>query len=153
MRITSFFVLACSLLLMASDCRQTTDPEQDTSSDTLPIVEEDRGLSNQEIAAREGEKTFVARGNEPFWNLDISTNGMVFKEMGQPEIHFPAAQPDILEEGFLYESTTEVEGKTISLQAKIVREDCKDSMSGERFAFTAEVTISGRQLNGCASGP
>ncbi len=88
-----------------------------------------------------------ARGNEPFWAIEIREDRMLLRQVGQ-------ATP--LE--FKMDETLGAEGTVTyggasgghSLELTITNNPCSDSMSGDYFAYTAEARLDGRTLNGCA---
>lgn len=95
------------------------------------------------------EFSFRANGNEPFWNIVVTTNRILFSEMGKPEIIFPPAIPPVSNNHRYY--ITEKAGPlpqrlTVDLREK----QCRDTMSGAFYSFTAHVRIDNRKLDGCA---
>lgn len=96
---------------------------------------------------------FFARGNEPFWSLDIySDNKIVFSEMGQPDIvalNYKEEKSDRENEIIISAQTDKVE-----LVVKIFRDSCQDNMSGEMFDHRISVRIKNSSfdeivLDGC----
>lgn len=96
---------------------------------------------------------FFARGNEPFWSLNIySDNKIVFFEMNQPEIvafNYKEEKSDRENEIVISAQTDKVE-----LVVTILRDSCKDNMSGEIFDHQASVRLKNSSseeivLNGC----
>ena len=95
---------------------------------------------------------FRARGNEPFWNVDVARTGIVFR---QPEdsIAFPYAAPGMSATGRVYRTATTpaAPGDTVHhLTLTLERRPCADSMSGERMSWTAVAVLDARRLTGCA---
>ena len=88
---------------------------------------------------------FRASGNEPFWNVIISKDAVVFSELGNPPLAFPYAPPRISADKSIYSSET-AEG---SLLVTIDEGRCIDSMSGEHLSFAAKVVLNGRAYSGC----
>jgi uncharacterized membrane protein len=89
---------------------------------------------------------FRASGNEPFWNVVISKDAMVFSELAKPRLAFPYAQPSISPGRWGY--TSKNDRRSIEIIIYEVR--CIDSMSGEHFSFAAKVVLNGRTYTGCA---
>ncbi len=89
---------------------------------------------------------FSASGNEPFWNVLISKDAMVFSELAEPRLTFPYAQPRISAGRRGY--TSKNDRRSIEIIIDEVR--CIDSMSGEHFSFAAKVVLNGRTYTGCA---
>ena len=96
---------------------------------------------------------FVARGNEPFWRIEIRAGGMRLTELGaagplelrRPEARSSGAMRTYLTRG----------GRTAGpIELSLTEHPCHDSMSGERLPYTAELRLDGRVLSGCAlEGP
>ena len=96
---------------------------------------------------------FFARGNEPFWSLDIySDNKIVFSELNQPEIvalNYKEEKSDKENEIVISALTDKVE-----LVITILRDSCQDNMSGEMLDHQISVRIKNSYsdeivLNGC----
>lgn len=91
---------------------------------------------------------FIARGNEPFWHLQIREDGISMRSMDAPgEIEFPAPRmsgqpPRVL---------LEADGVEKAIRISLEQRRCVDSMSGARYAWAASVNIDDRQLEGCAA--
>lgn len=82
---------------------------------------------------------FTARGNEPFWSIDIDFDkGMMFTSLTDiSELNVPAVDviKELDEDSTWYRSITE-ESEII---VKLVSEACIDDMSGEKFSHTVIV--------------
>jgi uncharacterized membrane protein/heat shock protein HslJ len=92
---------------------------------------------------------FRGSGNEPFWDVDISENGIIFTQFGQPKIVFPCAPPDISDTRRVYLSSTKKRPQH-RIEIALDEKRCIDSMSGEYFSFAAQVSLDGRKYMGCA---
>ena len=92
---------------------------------------------------------FRVYGNEPFWNADISEEGIIFSSLGESQRAFPYAPAKISGAQRLYSS--QIQGPDQHwIQIYIEEKRCIDSMSGEYFGFTAKVSLDGRTYVGCA---
>ncbi len=93
---------------------------------------------------------FRARGNEPFWHVDVSRKGIAFSDVGRSlKLVFPYAKPEFSDGRWRYVSAIEGdEEHTIVID--IEREQCNDTMSGAYFSLLAEVEMDGRTYLGCA---
>jgi len=89
---------------------------------------------------------FHASGNEPFWNVIISKDAIVFSELGKPSLTFLYAQPRVSAGRWGYSGKDD--GTSIEMVIEEIR--CIDSMSGEHFSFAAKVVLDGRPYKGCA---
>jgi len=88
---------------------------------------------------------FQLVGTEPFWGGRIRADGLTLSRAGQPDV--TAANTGVHVEGDV--GVWGVGGLVFKLRA----EPCSDGMSDRRYAYRAEVTISGQTLRGCASAP
>lgn len=100
-------------------------------------------------AAIDGDRAsgFHARGNEPFWSVEVAGNRLLYNTPDtQPGVELAATRTD---------TATDVEfrgvhdGKDFVLI--ITPGHCEDSMSGQAFDYTATFSDGERQLTGCAS--
>lgn len=89
----------------------------------------------------------AARGNEPFWSVEVTTDKMVWRQPEAPkELVIEAPQSQDSEGTVGYSGNAA--GHTIELFVDAL--PCRDSMSGAFFAYTARAVFDGRQLKGCA---
>lgn len=88
---------------------------------------------------------FKALGTEPFWNIEIGNNFIVYKNIeGEMEI-FPYS-----DDSFGKNSTIQkinASNQNHKIQIEITKESCSDGMSDNSFDFKTLVTISGKSLN------
>lgn len=99
-------------------------------------------------------KSFTAKGNEPFWNIEIETNGAVkLSALLEEKIEFITSVTDtiLMDEKTVKYIAAKGE-KHIEIIATLDR--CADSMSGEEFGVTTTVNLnkgSGKSmtLKGC----
>ena len=107
------------------------------------------GVETRGCAEDLGGIAFRASGNEPFWNVEISDNKIIFSQLGQPEIIFPYAPPDLSDASRVYRSSTK-ERPQHRVEITLHEKRCIDSMSGEHFSFVAQVSLDARKYVGCA---
>lgn len=89
----------------------------------------------------------AARGNEPFWSVNVTESGMVWKQPDAPEgVAFGELQAEDAEGTVSYRAV--VQGRKLELEIDATA--CRDSMSGEFFAFSARATLDGKEFKGCA---
>lgn len=89
----------------------------------------------------------LARGNEPFWSVEIGGDQVLLR---QPEEPTPSR--------FSVQESQDAEGSVTyrgasgdkTLEITVANNPCSDSMSGEYFAYSAELNLGGRSLRGCA---
>ncbi len=99
-------------------------------------------------AATYNTAAFSARGNEPFWAVDVAGSTAIYKtpdnQNGRPirvnRLNFA--------QGVEYVGVHSGRPFVLNIRAAA----CQDSMSGDRFPFIARLTVSGRSEAGCA-GP
>ena len=103
------------------------------------------------FGCREDVSTFAFRasGVEPFWGLQVRSNSIVYSTPDIPQTVFAAAEPAVLQGGWVYESTSSGP-ESLSLTLRITPEPCSDSMVGAIFTWSAEVDIEGEVRQGCA---
>jgi putative lipoprotein len=89
----------------------------------------------------------LARGNEPFWSVEIDDDQLLLRQADAAA----AAK-------FSVQETQDAEGSVTyrgisgnkTLEITVTNSPCSDSMSGEYFAYMADLTLEGRTLRGCA---
>lgn len=90
---------------------------------------------------------FAARGNEPFWRVDVSGSTAKYQTPENQSGRNIAVNRLVYAGGVEYIGV--LDGKPFSLN--ISGKDCVDTMSGEKFPMTAALRIGSRHVNGCAS--
>ena len=94
---------------------------------------------------------FRARGNEPFWDIDISKRGIVFSDFGRSQkLVFPYVEASVSSGRWHYVSTTQG-AESHRIEIAINEQSCADNMSGAYFSFVAKVKLDGRTYSGCAT--
>jgi len=89
----------------------------------------------------------AARGNEPFWALEVSERVMRWKQPDLPApIELEAPEAENLDGAERYRAAAD--GHELELLVEM--QPCQDSMSGEMFAFAAKAVLDGREFTGCA---
>ena len=98
----------------------------------------DRPLSDNVVSAR---------GNEPFWAVEVTQTGMLWKQPDDPkEIALGDLQAEDAEGTVGYRASDAGHQLELQIEAQV----CRDSMSGEYFAFAARAVLDGRDFKGCA---
>lgn len=129
------------LALQASTCKKSTTETETPTTDTLSAPE-------AKIEARSADKTFICQGNEPFWNVAITAENIVYHRMGEEKVSFPYVEPQREGDSWIFQ--TEKSGAN-AIKVTVLPGECMDSMSGEKFNYSATVEINGETLKGCAS--
>lgn len=140
--------LAASAVLLGCDpdapAPAASSPESGTES--APPVS---AAPTEGDAALDGDRAagFHARGNEPFWSVEVARDRLLYNTPDtQPGVELAATRTD---------TATDVEfrgvhgGKDFVLI--ITPGQCEDSMSGQAYDYTATFSDGERQLTGCAS--
>ncbi len=107
------------------------------------------GLETRGCAEDLKDILFRASGNEPFWNVQISESNIVFSVMGKPQLTFPHAHPELSDGRWVFVSKIK-EPAQHDIRISIIEKRCIDTMSGEHFSFSAQVSLDGNKYAGCA---
>ena len=85
---------------------------------------------------------YRATGTEPFWGLTIDERQMVFTDQGNSiQVSQPTPRVIVGVAGEIYQ--------TPQLNVNIVHAPCSDGMSDRTYPDKVQVTVDGRQYNGC----
>lgn len=89
----------------------------------------------------------AARGSEPFWSAEVTDVALIWRQPDDPkEISLPAPQTQDSEGAVGYTAA----GNDHQIDLMIEAQACRDSMSGEYFAYAARATLDGKRFAGCA---
>lgn len=89
----------------------------------------------------------AARGNEPFWAVEVGETQIVWRQPDDPkEISLGPPQMQDAEGAVHYHASAN--GHQVELL--IDAQQCRDSMSGEFFAYAAKALLDGKEFTGCA---
>ncbi|RUO30039.1 hypothetical protein CWE12_08760 [Aliidiomarina sedimenti] len=94
----------------------------------------------------------IARGNEPFWLIEINQGEAVLRNMGEDEQNFSVVSQEWREDGST-EVVAELKDSDEQLTYQVHETLCEDSMSGMSYPQTAELQVDGQRLQGCAGIP
>lgn len=108
---------------------------------------ESRAVSTAE-ASTYNTAAFSARGNEPFWAVDVAGNTAIYKTPENQRGTAIRVDRIAFAEGVEYIGVHRGRPFTVNIRAA----RCQDSMSGDRFPMSATVTVAGNVQRGCA-GP
>src|SRR4051794_30410107 len=84
---------------------------------------------------------YHAVGTEPFWNLLIDEHHLTFTPAGAQPVLQPTPQVIHGFAGEIYQ--------TPRINVNIVHGACSDGMSDRTYPDKVQITVDGRQLNGC----
>ena len=91
--------------------------------------------------------TVLARGNEPFWSIEVAAGKLIWRQPEAPqELVIEALEVGDAEGAVGYSGAAEDH----TLELFVEAEPCRDTMSGAYFAYGARATFDGKALKGCA---
>jgi uncharacterized membrane protein len=96
-----------------------------------------------------GNIDFIAFGNEPFWQVEISPDGIVYSRAGGADWSFPYREPMASQTKRVYWGASE-DGSGHRIQVSIEEKSCRDTMADSQYSFVATVMIDDQELSGCA---
>ena len=120
-------------------CRDSIETEEVTEPDFQSIRARDENNRVRGI-------DFWASGNEPFWLLEIDSEGITkFSLHGRLDVVFETPEP-----------SADTEKKTITyksgennIEITLIKENCADDMSGEKFSFNTVINFKNTVFKGC----
>jgi putative lipoprotein len=93
---------------------------------------------------------YVARGNEPFWQVEIRSTGMLLSVLGRfDRLEFPSPTRTSTPGAETFAAERDGESPQ-RIEVRITERRCIDSMSGSVFAYAATARVDGTTLAGCA---
>jgi uncharacterized membrane protein len=91
--------------------------------------------------------TVMARGNEPFWAVEVGDANIAWRQASEPkEISLGVPQTQDAEGTVRYHAN----GNGHELELLVDAQVCRDSMSGEFFAYSARAVLDGKEFSGSA---
>ncbi len=94
------------------------------------------------------KKSFKCMGNEPFWNIEIKGDELMFHQMGYEKETYTLQATQVKSDRLVY-AVQEGTGKN-TIQVQLLKENCEDDMSGQPFAYSVVLTKNGKEYRGCA---
>jgi len=140
-----------SLILLLASLAACTAP--DRGDEPAPAASTPNDAGAQDVAtpsAGQGgtlSDRFRARGNEPFWAIDVEGSTLHFVTPEMPDGRTLHGERIVNTQGVAFSG--EDEGRPFNLA--ITRTACTDSMSGDAFEFTATWDYDGQRMDGCAN--
>ncbi len=95
--------------------------------------------------AAEFRVDFSARGNEPFWRVDIKGTDIVLTRPDAP----PATATNAGLAATDGQATWTAQAGAVAVMVTIARGDCSDGMSDLKYGYAAQVTWGDETLKGC----
>lgn len=95
--------------------------------------------------AAEFKVDFSARGNEPFWRIDIKGSDIVLTRPDAPATTATNAGLAATDG----QATWTAQAGATAVMVSVTRGDCSDGMSDLKYGYTAQVTWGDETLKGC----
>jgi uncharacterized membrane protein len=89
----------------------------------------------------------AARGNEPFWSIEVDETQLIWRSPEAPKELTLQVEPAHYAEGAVRYIAR---GGDHELELLLDAQPCRDSMSGDFFAYAARAVFDGEELRGCA---
>lgn len=90
--------------------------------------------------------TLRASGNEPFWQVEVGSKGLVLNRPGQEPLALPYLEEQLPDQRLSFSS----EANNQRLELWISPRRCNDDMSGAVNHLSAELRLDGQVMRGCA---
>ncbi len=101
------------------------------------------------VAAGGLTEPFVARGNEPFWQLTLTGRKLLLEELDGRQITADAAVVSATSTG----QTLAGDNTEHSVSVAVARQLCRDSMTGMSHPYQVRLSVNGNQWTGCGGEP
>lgn len=109
-----------------------------------------RGTTYPEcITAGQEEERFRARGNEPFWDLEITRGTLTFRTPDGSPITLPSPPPELVSDGRRYAAR----GDGHEITATVTDRVCADDMTGMPYPSAVTAVVDGKEYRGCGGEP
>ena len=90
---------------------------------------------------------FVARGNEPFWNVEIGGTSATYRTPENQSGRQIEVRRIVFDRGVEYIGVLNDRPFVLNMTAT----ECQDTMADQKYPLTARLTVSGQTQQGCAS--
>lgn len=142
MRLVTFAVVAAAPLLLLAACDQLT-PAPAPAPDPAPPPP----ATSSVFGGLDLSQPFTVRGNEPFWNIAVTSATLDYNGLDRPQETAPNPGPQVSLAVATYTVTTSL---TNSLVIVLTPGPCSDGMSETVYPLNATVIRPGETLTGCA---
>jgi len=89
-----------------------------------------------------------ALGTEPFWALDVDSNGLRFITPDDTSgIRFGPIAPTVVADTVVWSGQSD----RMAIDVRVWTEKCSDGMSDREYPYASQVTIAGTTYRGCAT--
>jgi len=153
MKNISTYLLFIALTAMVLSCKSSEETSAKAKKETL-LKEQEIVESSLAEQLKYSGIDFYARGNEPFWALDLDyQNKFIFNGLGLDSMVFNPVQPEKAMDANAMRFYTEIDGGHILIN--INESECTDNMSGEAYNFNVNIEIerngSEESYHGCGN--
>lgn len=138
MRPIIFALSALSVLALAGCYDRKSDKPE-----SAPLPEAAPTLAGVDLA-----KPVRALGTEPFWNIEITQDALIYNRMDQPTQRAPNRGATVQGTVATYVTTTDLNN---ALNLVLIATECSDGMSDRVYPLTVKVEIGDDELTGCAA--
>jgi uncharacterized membrane protein len=141
MKTHRFAIVAAVLALTACATSESPAPPESPASTDAPMAKRPAGQENAPLLA------WRAFGNEPFWNVRVDGDTLVFTTPDDPSGRsFPGTHALRPDGGVHYQGS---DGQT-AFSLDIAKGECSDGMSDNVYELTAEFRYGDMDYKGCA---
>jgi uncharacterized membrane protein len=137
--------LAVLAVMLLAACNKPAEPPDAQGGSPVPGPEA-AGKGEPPAGSPGPSISYVALGNEPSWSAKINGNMLLYTTPDDPEGKTYTVERKFTPKGIQFLGVEG--GKPFVLDIR--GEACEDTMSGQKFAFTATFDYAGRKLAGCA---
>jgi len=95
------------------------------------------------------DERFRARGNEPFWSLEITRSTLTFRPLEGSPIVLPSPRPEIVGRDRRYTARGDGHEITVTVTDRV----CADDMSGMPYPSAVTAVVDGKEYRGCGGEP
>lgn len=96
------------------------------------------------------QQNWRAFGNEPYWNVRVTGDAIVFDQLGLTPVRYPSRPPEESTDRWTW-ALDASDGETRNrLELVILNTPCGDTMADRRYDYRAEAVFGGQRLRGCA---
>ena len=97
------------------------------------------------VEPRQAAAAYTCLGNEPFWSVNIKGSDIIFRTPDEGPVTYPYQAPQQRGKQKVFSSKAGNSSITVTIR----EEPCTDTMSGEAFPYTVEVSRDGKIYHGC----
>lgn len=134
--------LAIGAVAVITAC-STTAKDNQNNTDTVTV-----DIQQFTIAGVNLSQPFRVIGTEPFWNVDVAADEMLFAGLERDSVLFTTVET-LQEDSLVNYKGESADGATLTLT--LTAEECSDGMSDRVYPLSARVEMSGEVFTGCAA--